>query len=92
MVMRSMRANAKWIMLLVALAFAGWMVFDVGMDVTGQGGASIGDAAGRVNGTKIDLQTYYNALRAAQERRRFEGGGYGYTLEEQRAFEDGVFE
>ena len=92
MVMRSMRANAKWIMLLVALAFVGWMVFDVGMDVTGQGGASIGDAAARVNGTKIDLQTYYNALRDAQERRRFEGGGYGYTLEEQRAFEDAVFE
>ena len=92
MVMRSMRANAKWIMLLVALAFVGWMVFDVGMDVTGQGGASIGDAAARVNGTKIDLQTYYNALRSAQERRRFEGGGYGYTLEEQRAFEDAVFE
>ncbi len=92
MVMRSMRANAKWIMLLVALAFVGWMVFDVGMDLTGQGGASIGDAAARVNGTKIDLQTYYNALRAAQEQRRFEGGGYGYTLEEQRAFEDAVFE
>lgn len=92
MVMRSMRANAKWIMLLVALAFVGWMVFDVGMDITGQGGASIGDAAARVNGTKIDLQTYYNALRSAQERRRFEGGGYGYTLEEQRAFEDAVFE
>ncbi len=92
MVMRSMRANAKWIMLLVALAFVGWMVFDVGMDLSGQGGASIGDAAARVNGTKIDLQTYYNALRAAQERRRFEGGGYGYTLEEQRAFEDAIFE
>ena len=92
MVMRSMRANAKWIMLLVALAFVGWMVFDVGMDVTGQGGASIGDAAARVNGTKIDLQTYNSALRSAQERQRFEGGGYGYTLEEQRAFEDAVFE
>ena len=92
MVMRSMRANAKWIMLLVALAFVGWMVFDVGMDITGQGGASIGDAAARVNGTKIDLQTYYNALRAARERQRFEGGGYGSTLEEERAFEDAIFE
>ncbi len=92
MVMQSMRANAKWIMLFLVVAFAGWMVFDVGMDVTGQGGASIGDAAARVNGTKIDLQTYYNALRAAQEQRRFQGGSYGYTLEEQRAFEDAVFE
>ncbi|MCH8255222.1 MAG: peptidylprolyl isomerase, partial [Gemmatimonadetes bacterium] len=51
-----------------------------------------GDAAARVNGTKIDLQTYNSALRSAQERQRFEGGGYGYTLEEQRAFEDAVFE
>ena len=31
--MRSLRANAKWIMLFLALAFVGWMVFDVGMDV-----------------------------------------------------------
>jgi peptidyl-prolyl cis-trans isomerase D len=92
MVMRSMRARAKWIMLFLAVAFVGWMVFEVGMDVSGQGGASIGDAAARVNGTKIDLNTYYNALRAAQEQRRFEGGGYGYTLEEQRAFEDAVLE
>lgn len=92
MVMRSMRASAKWIMLFLALAFFGWMVFDVGMDVTGRGGATLGDAAARVNGTKIDLQTYYNALRAAQEQRRAEGGSYGYTLEEQRAFEDAVLE
>ena len=89
--MRSMRARAKWIMLFLALAFVGWMVFDVGMDVTGQGGASLSDAAARVNGSKIPLQTYYNAIRAAQEQRQFEGG-YGYTLEEQRAFEDAVLE
>ena len=92
MVMRSMRANAKWIMLFVALAFAGWMVFDVGMDVTGQGGATLTDAAARVNGVKIDLQTYYNALRAAQEQRRLQGGSFANTLEEQRAFEDAVLE
>jgi peptidyl-prolyl cis-trans isomerase D len=92
MVMRSMRASAKWIMLFLALAFFGWMVFDVGMDITGRGGATLGDAAARVNGAKIDLQTYYNALRAAQEQRRAEGGSYGNTLEEQRAFEDAVLE
>ncbi len=92
MVMRSMRASAKWIMLFLAVAFVGWMVFDVGMDVTGQGGASLGDAAARVNGSKINLETYYNALRVAQEQRQFEGGSYGYTLEEQRSFEDGVLE
>ena len=92
MVMRSMRASAKWIMLFLTVAFVGWMIFDVGMDVSGQGGASLGDAAARVNGSKIDLQAYYNALRVAQEQRQFEGGSYGYTLEEQRAFEDAVLE
>ncbi len=90
--MRSMRASAKWIMLVLVVSFVGWMVFEVGMDVSGQGGATLGDAAARVNGTKIDLNTYYNALRVAQEQRRFEGGGFGYTLEEQRAFEDAVME
>lgn len=92
MVMRSMRASAKWIMLFLTVAFVGWMVFDVGMDVTGQGGASLGDAAAHVNGSKINLQTYYNALRVAQEQRQFAGGSYGYSLEEQRAFEDAVLE
>ena len=87
-----MRASAKWIMLFLTVAFVGWMVFDVGMDVSGQGGASLGDAAARVNGSKINLQAYYNALRVAQEQRQFEGGSYGYTLEEQRAFEDAVLE
>ncbi len=90
--MRAMRASAKWIMLFLALAFVGWMVFDVGMDVSGQGGATLTDAAARVNGTKIDLQTYYNALRIAQDQRRQQGLGFGTTLEEQRAFEDAVLE
>ena len=90
--MRSMRANAKWIMLFLALAFVGWMVFDVGMDVTGQGGATLTDAAARVNAVKIDLQTFYNALRNAQEQRRQQGLAYANTLEEQRALEDQVME
>lgn len=90
--MRAMRASAKWIMLFLAVAFVGWMVFDVGMDVTGQGGASLTDAAARVNGAKIDLQTYYDALRNAQQLRQDQGLPYANTLEEQRAFEDAVLE
>ncbi|MCH7717364.1 MAG: peptidyl-prolyl cis-trans isomerase [Gemmatimonadetes bacterium] len=90
--MRAMRANAKWIMLFVTLAFVGWMVFDVGMDITGQGGATLTDAAARVNGVKIDLQTWYDALRRAQDEQRARGLGYANTLEEQRAFEDAVLE
>lgn len=90
--MRAMRASAKWIMLFIALAFVGWMVFDVGMDLTGRGGASLGDAVASVNGVKIDLQTYYAALRQAQEQQRQQMGTAPVTLEGQRALENAVLE
>ena len=33
--MRQMRENTKWIMLVTAIAFVGLMVFEWGMDITG---------------------------------------------------------
>ena len=50
--MRQMRENTKWIMLVTALAFVGLMVFQWGMDITGQSGLSIGEI-GSVNGTPV---------------------------------------
>ncbi len=91
--MQQMRASAKWIMLVVAVAFVGWMVFDVGMQIGGQGsGARLTDAVARVNGTKIDLQTFNTAVRNANEQQRQQFGSIPITLEEQRALEDRVLE
>lgn len=91
--MQTMRASAKWIMGILAVAFVGWMVFDVGMDVGGRGtGVQLTDAVVRVNGTNIDLQTYYAALRDAQERQRQQYGTAPITLEDQRALQDAVME
>lgn len=91
--MQTMRASAKWIMGILAVAFVGWMVFDVGMDVGGRGaGVQMTDAVARVNGAKIDLQTYYATLRDAQERQREQYGSVPLTLEDQRALEDAVLE
>lgn len=91
MVMRQMRASAKWIMLIVIFSFVGWMIFDVGMNVTGQsGGAS--DTALRINGVKVDYQSFLFSVRNAQERQRNRTGTGPVTLEDQRALEDQVVE
>ncbi|MFQ5551014.1 MAG: SurA N-terminal domain-containing protein, partial [Gemmatimonadales bacterium] len=85
MVMRQMRGMAKWIMLVVAVSFVGWMVFQVGMDVTGQGsGGAASDTALRINGVKIDYQSFLAAVRNASERERNQTGSAPITLDDQR--------
>jgi peptidyl-prolyl cis-trans isomerase D len=71
--MRQMRNNTKWIMLVTAFAFVGLMVFQWGMDITGQSGLSIGEI-GSVNGTPVSYdafnQTYrslFDEIQASQE-------------------------
>lgn len=90
--MRSFRGMAKWIMIVLAVAFVGWMVFDVGMDVTGRGGAGVSNEIARVNGTSIDQQTFYTSLRNAQEAERRRTGSAPTTLEEQKQLENRVLE
>jgi len=57
--MRQMRENTKWIMMITATAFVGLMVFQWGMDITGQGGLTIGEI-GSVNGRPVMYDTYNN--------------------------------
>ncbi len=89
--MRTMRASAKWIMGAVAISFVGWLVFDVGMDVGGRGGSTFTDVIARVNGQKIDVQTFYGAVRNAQEQQRAAGSPI-LTMDDQRDLEDQVLE
>jgi peptidyl-prolyl cis-trans isomerase D len=57
--MRQMRENTKWIMLIVAVAFVGLMVFEWGMDLSGRSGAQAsGGELGRVNGDIITYDEY----------------------------------
>ncbi len=60
--MRQMRENTKWIMLVTAIAFVGLMVFEWGMDITGQSSGSFGEL-GRVNGTPVTYEMYQAAYR-----------------------------
>ncbi|MCH7857222.1 MAG: SurA N-terminal domain-containing protein [Gemmatimonadetes bacterium] len=57
--MRQMRENTKWIMMVTATAFVGLMVFQWGMDITGQGGLTIGEI-GSVNGRPVMYDNYNN--------------------------------
>jgi peptidyl-prolyl cis-trans isomerase D len=62
--MRQMRENTKWIMLITALAFVGLMVFEWGMDLTGRSGAQAsGGELGRVNGEIITYEDYLAVYR-----------------------------
>jgi peptidyl-prolyl cis-trans isomerase D len=61
-----MRENTKWIMLVTAIAFVALMVFEWGMDITGQSGAGYGEI-GRVNGTPIMYEQYQAAYRNLYE-------------------------
>lgn len=89
--MRTMRAIAPWIMVIVAVSFVGWMVFQVGMDVTGTSTGAVDEVA-RVNGEKIDQQTFNIEVRNAQDRQRQQGVPPATTMEEQRQLEDAVLE
>jgi len=64
--MRQMRENTKWIMLVTAIAFVGLMVFEWGMDITGQSGMGFGEI-GRVNGTPVIYEQYQAVYRNLYE-------------------------
>ena len=65
--MRQMRENTKWIMLITAMAFVVLMVFQWGMDITGQTSGSPGEI-GRVNGTPVQYEPYMGAYRNLYDR------------------------
>ena len=60
--MRQMRENTKWIMLVTAFAFVALMVFEWGMDATGRSAVGVGEI-GRVNGTPVSYEMYQMAFR-----------------------------
>ena len=64
--MRQMRENTKWIMLVTAIAFVALMVFEWGMDITGQSGGGPGEL-GSVNGAPIRYEHYQAVYRNLHE-------------------------
>ncbi|HEX7050931.1 MAG TPA: peptidylprolyl isomerase [Longimicrobiales bacterium] len=62
--MRTMRENTKWIMLITALAFVGLMVFQWGMDLTGRSSAQMsGGRIGSIDGDPVSYQEFLAVYR-----------------------------
>ncbi len=70
----SMRRNTKIIMLVVAIAFVGLMVFEWGMDMSGRSNPQFAGEVGTVNGTKITYQTWTIAYRNLTDQARQQKG------------------
>ena len=64
--MRQMREATKPIMLFTAIAFVALMVFQWGMDITGQSGGGLGEI-GSVNGDAVMYESYMAAYRQIYE-------------------------
>lgn len=86
----TMREKTKFVMVILAVAFVGWLVFDVGMGVTGRGKTGTQDV-GSVNGTAIRYQSYMDAYRQASDQYRQQNPGISFTREEMRDIENSAF-
>lgn len=89
--MRQMRENTKWIMLVTALAFVALMVFEWGMDLTGQSAGGVGEI-GRVNGTPIHYDTYQATYRNLYDQVQQSQGDLPITSQQVKEIEDAAFE
>lgn len=86
--MQDLRDKTKIIMIVVALAFVGLMVFQWGMDITGRSSASQNGELGRVNGDPIPYNAYSAAYQQLYDQAKQNGE---VSAEQQRQLEDAAF-
>ncbi|HSU15730.1 SurA N-terminal domain-containing protein [Longimicrobium sp.] len=83
--MQMIRSNAgKFMTIIIVGGFLAWMVYGIGMEVTGASGP--GDL-GSVNGTPITLAAWQQRVQQLEEQARAQGGGR-LTAEDTRQIED----
>ena len=87
----TMREKTKIVMVILAVAFVGWLVFDVGMGASGRSGGGVREV-GSVDGHPIGYQAWMEAYQGAYEAQRQQNPGVTLTREDQRALEDQAFE
>jgi len=91
LMMKQMRENTKWIMLIVAIAFVALMVFDWGMDVTGRSGSQLTGEIGRVNGEAVPYEEFNAVYRTLYDQQQTAVvGPLGEAM--QRQIEDAAWE
>ena len=90
--LRTMREKTKIIMIVLAVAFVGWLVFDVGMGVSGQRASPSSRDVGTVNGSPISYNDWMRTYQALSEEQRARNPGQVLTREDQRSLEDAAFD
>lgn len=87
MMMRSIRANTKWIMIFLAVAFAAWLVLDWVQSRDTQASTGANPVIAVVNGQEIRYIQWSNTLELALNNARAAAGGAVMTDEETRQVE-----
>jgi len=91
--MRQMRDNMKWIMLVTAITFVGLMVFGWGMDITGKSSSgSTGGELGRVNSEPITYQEWLTAYRSLYDQQQKQRPGEQISAGMNREIENSAWD
>jgi peptidyl-prolyl cis-trans isomerase D len=89
--MQSMRGKAGKILgFIFALAFVGWMFFELGLDVTGRGNNTNANELGRVNGEPVLNQQFQAAYQELSQ--QAQQGGNQISAEQRRELEQAAWD
>src|SRR5712691_6723737 len=86
--LRAIRENTKWIFYILSIAFVGWLVFDVGMGITGRGQYGASDVVLKVNRQVVHAPEYQARLQAAYDQSRRQNSSGPLTREEEQQIQD----
>ena len=84
--LRTMRANAKWVFYILAIAFVAWLAIGQVMSILGPSG----NVVLRVNGREFPVTEYQQRVQIATEQYRQQNGTAPLTREEDKQIQDQV--
>ena len=84
--LRTMRANAKWVFYILAVAFVGWLAIGQVMEILGPGG----NVVLRVNRREFQVAEYQQRLQLAYDQYRQQNGSAPLTREDEQQIGDQV--
>src|SRR3989441_6213941 len=87
--MRTMREMSKYVFYVLAVAFIGWLVFDVGAGITGRSTGATGDVVLKVNGQEVHYPQWQQAYQSAYDQARRQSSGQ-LTKEDEQELQDRV--
>jgi len=79
--LKTLRTNTKWIMVIVAVCFIGMIIFAWGMDITGRRSGVQAGIVGSINGEDVPKNVYDNYIK---NQRQMYAGNSRVTLDQER--------